>query len=57
MHDAFSHSWDRIKAVFRDSINAVIDFLNLMIKAINVIPGIPDIKKIGTSRLAAVAGR
>jgi hypothetical protein len=45
--DAFSHSWDRIKAVFRDSINTVIDFLNLLISAINAIPGIPDIKKIG----------
>lgn len=48
IHDAFSHSWDRIKALFTSSINAVIGFLNLLIKAINVIPGVPDIKPIGT---------
>ena len=43
LHDAFSNTWDRIKGVFESGVNAVIDFLNLLIKAINVIPGIPDI--------------
>lgn len=44
--EAFSSSWDGIKSVFRSSINAVIGFLNVLIDAINLIPGVPDIKKI-----------
>jgi hypothetical protein len=47
LHDAFANSWDRIKDLFRTSINAVIDFLNVLIKAINAIPGVPDIGTIG----------
>lgn len=47
LHDAFSNTWSRIKSLFVDSINAVISFMNLLIKAINVIPGVPDIKPIG----------
>lgn len=44
---AFSKSWERITEVFRSGVNAAIDFLNLLIGALNAIPGVPDIGKIG----------
>jgi TP901 family phage tail tape measure protein len=47
LHDAFANTWGRIKGVFKSGVDTVIDFLNVLIKAINFIPGIPDIKPIG----------
>jgi TP901 family phage tail tape measure protein len=46
LHDAFSNSWDRIKTVFRSAINAVIDFMNVLIRAVNSLPMVPDITPI-----------
>lgn len=47
LEDGFSAVWDGIKSVFRNGVNDVIGFLNDLIEAINVIPGIPNIDPIG----------
>jgi phage-related protein len=46
LHDAFENTWGRIKGIFEAGVNAVIGFLNVLIAAINVIPGV-SIKPIG----------
>lgn len=46
MLKGFSFAWDRIKALFKTGVNAVIGFVNLIIDAINIIPGV-DIGHVG----------
>lgn len=47
LNHVFSNMWHGIEGVFKSGINSVISFLNDLIGAINVIPGVPDIGKIG----------
>jgi len=37
---AFSGAWDLVEGVFKTGVNAVIDFLEVLRKAINLIPGV-----------------
>lgn len=47
MHKLFGGIWTDVEGIFTSGINAVIGFINDLISAINVIPGVPDIGKIG----------
>lgn len=42
----FGGAWDKVRSIFKDGINDVIGFLDVLIGAINSIPGIPDIGEI-----------
>lgn len=45
--DAFGFAWDKIEDLFEDRINNVIGFINGLIDVINLLPGVPDIGKVG----------
>lgn len=62
IHDGAVGAWNTIKSsvgdfavgvknavvdAFQGAVNAVIDFVNLIIKVVNLIPGVPKIKPIG----------
>jgi len=45
----FSAAWDKITEIFEDGRDAIIGVVNSIIDVINIIPGVPDIEKIGGS--------
>jgi len=60
MSNTFESAWDRVKSIFEGGKSAVIGVINSIIRAINKIPGVPDIAEIGTgtsSRLTAGSRR
>lgn len=45
--DIFSAAWDKIVELFESRANRAIGFINAIIDVINLIPGVPDIGKVG----------